>query len=810
MQCINKTAFLLATLILAACATERAVPLPDNSAPVPAAPPRSSARRPAATAPSVPLQEPEQGLRTVIEAYRTGNTRSVIAAANALAERYPGSAWYKRALFVTEQSFIQADLADEADAAMLRVRAEYPEMADYGLSLLADYHYSGRRFTQAAALYQDLADAYPKSSLAVRAVYRRGQALLEGYAYAPAADLLEAFLQNNPRSEFAPDAGIALGQALLDDGRFNDAVAAYRDVWVKYPGTPADQEAVKALAMLSVSGIDIAAWTGQELHERGRNLFRTAQYDKAVEAFGKLLAVEPKTPHRAEALFQTGLSQFKLGKRGDAAVVLERMVADYPGDERAAEALYWTGKCYSKLGDRDRAVKTFQKLLARHHDSEWADDALFVMGNIHREANDMKKALTFYSRLASDYPESRFADSSMWWMAWSLYNAGEYRKAEQKLQDLARRYPRSFLANQALYWQGRIAERTGNPEKAAALYTRVAKRAGYTYYGYRALERLARANTGDRPAQAVDAAVEAAAPCTEPSCPDVDPLVSYETDDGPPVWTEETRQLLTTQPSFRKTLELMHLEMRKEAAAELWYLQDRLPRKQGALIGLSKAFFELGDYHRSLLLVLRNYERYLDGEVRETPADLWLLAYPQGYWDSILSYSRKYGQDPYFIAAIIREESQFHAEALSPAGARGVMQVMPTTGEWIARNIRMSGFDRARLFESDTAINLGTWYISHLMKKFKNDPLFVAAAYNAGPEAVAGWLGKSPRNSDRDEFVEAIPYSETRGYVKKVLRNYAEYRRIYGKAAPGAARQPVPPLTGTIGSLVVDETVESR
>ena len=119
--------------------------------------------------------------------------------------------------------------------------------------------------------------------------------------------------------------------------------------------------------------------------------------------------------------------------------------------------------------------------------------------------------------------------------------------------------------------------------------------------------------------------------------------------------------------------------------------------------------------------MLRNYERYLDGEARETPADLWLLAYPQGYWDSILSYSRKYGQDPYFIAAIIREESQFRAEALSPAGARGVMQVMPATGEWIAQNIRMPGFDRTRLFEYDTAINLGTWYISHLMKKFRND-----------------------------------------------------------------------------------------
>ncbi len=95
----------------------------------------------------------------------------------------------------------------------------------------------------------------------------------------------------------------------------------------------------------------------------------------------------------------------------------------------------------------------------------------------------------------------------------------------------------------------------------------------------------------------------------------------------------------------------------------------------------------------------------------------------------------------------------------------------------------ISGFDREKLFDSDTAINIGTWYISQLMKRFKNDPLLVAAAYNAGPEAVQGWIAKNGYHGERDQFVELIPYFETRGYVKKVLRNYAEYKRIYEKTA---------------------------
>jgi soluble lytic murein transglycosylase len=119
--------------------------------------------------------------------------------------------------------------------------------------------------------------------------------------------------------------------------------------------------------------------------------------------------------------------------------------------------------------------------------------------------------------------------------------------------------------------------------------------------------------------------------------------------------------------------------------------------------------------------------------------------------------------------------------------------------------VRVPGFDSNKLFNSDTAINIGTWYIGHLMKRFKGDALFTAAAYNAGPEAVSAWLNKNGRGSERDEFVESIPFIETRGYVKKVMRNYAEYTRIYGRTVQNASRlttrdEGTPgPLTGSLG-----------
>jgi soluble lytic murein transglycosylase len=794
MHFSKKIILVFVLLSLAACAAEKVAPLRDTADVVPL--------RPAPQPPSV--TDPEQGLKSAADAYRAGNGDAALFVSRQVTEQYPGTPWYKRSLFLAEQALIQMDRPSEADAAMLRAQAEYPELADYAVSILADYHFAKARYTEAAALYQHAAERYPTSSLAVRSAYRRAVALLESYAYAAAAEALEKFLRDNPRSEFCPDAGIGLGRALTAEADLARAVRAYQDVWIKYPGNPADQDVERALAEFRASGVEVPELTSDELYERGRNLFRTNQYEKAVETFTKILAADANYPNRPDVLLRTGIGQLNLGRRTDAVATLEKMMQEHPLDQRVPEALYWIGKSYGKLGERDKGVKAFQKILDSYSESEWADDALFLTGNIYREANDMKKALTYYGRLATECPGSKFSDSAVWWKAWAYYTAGDYKKTGQTLQELVNQYPRSFLVGQARYWQGRAAEKRGETSRAATYYGKVIKRSPYTYYGYRASERLmnlelpilAAVNSADAEVNDV------------PEYPDAANPQDQNDTDGPPVWTAEALETLSAEPSFKKSLELMYLGMKKEAAEELWFLQDRLPRKRGALLGLSKTFFELGDYYRSLTLVLRNYERYLDGEARETPEDFWLLAYPQGYWDSIVSYSRKYGQDPYFVAAIIREESQFHAEALSPAGARGVMQVMPTTGEWIAQVIRMRGFDQSRLFDSDTAINLGTWYISHLMKRFRGDPLFVAAAYNAGPEAVTAWLSRNGRGTERDEFVESIPFSETRGYVKKVLRNYAEYKRIYGKTSLTTSLVPAGPEKN-LRSMVRDVEVRT-
>ncbi|OGW45527.1 MAG: hypothetical protein A2X57_09390 [Nitrospirae bacterium GWD2_57_8] len=723
------------------------------------------------------MDGPEEGFTAAMNAFKAGDMEKARLASLQVLDQFPKTPWARRSLFLLGRVFIAQDKAGMAEAVMVRVAAEYPELADYGFYLLAEYHQSGGRPAEAAKHYRRISESYPDSFWLVQSRIKLGQSLFDAAVYSQAAEAFEYFLKTHPRSDSCPDMGVGLGRSLAAAGKPDQAARAYVDLYVRYPGSPTDEEVEKALAELKQKGAAVPELTAEEQYERAKNLVKAKQHEKALRSFELALERDPEHPRKADVLLRSGIALFHLGRRSEAAAALEGMANGSKAAPGSAEALKWLARSYSRLGKREEAVGSYLRLIANYPDHEFADEALYLVGNIYRDAREAKKALRFYDQLVADFPRSKFADSALWWKAWTYYTSGDYTRTIQTLDRLIALYPKSFLVYQARYWQGRSAERAGDTGKAAGHYRWVLDRAPYSYYGYRAAERLA---GRDMPVQAAQAV---ATPAQETGIADSsaqeDPA-DFPDSDGPPVWTEEAVRALSSHPAFRKALELMYLDMKSEAAAELWALKDRVPRKQGMLLGLSKTFFELGDYHRSLLLVLRNYTRYLDGSAGDTPADFWLLAYPLGYWETIQSYAKQYDQDPFFVASIIRQESMFQIDALSPAGARGVMQVMPATGEWVAQMVRMKDYSHRKLLDSDTSIHIGTWYISYLMKRFKGDPLIVAASYNAGPAAVASWLEKNGKAFERDEFVESIPFTETRWYVKKVLQNYREYRRVYG------------------------------
>jgi soluble lytic murein transglycosylase len=228
--------------------------------------------------------------------------------------------------------------------------------------------------------------------------------------------------------------------------------------------------------------------------------------------------------------------------------------------------------------------------------------------------------------------------------------------------------------------------------------------------------------------------------------------------------------------AYRRATELKILGLDMDAAREVAALADRYARDPDLLVSLSTMLNEVGAYHHALRLARTRFRDQLERTGGLLSPSLWSVAYPTGLLPTIKLQGAK-GVDPYLIAAIIREESQYDLKAVSRVGAIGLMQVMPATANSVAQRAGIPAVGREDLFDQETNIRIGVRYVEQLLEQFSGNLVYTVAAYNAGPIAVTNWLTQHQQHSP-DEFVELIPYQETRQYVKRVLRSYREYVRL--------------------------------
>lgn len=157
----------------------------------------------------------------------------------------------------------------------------------------------------------------------------------------------------------------------------------------------------------------------------------------------------------------------------------------------------------------------------------------------------------------------------------------------------------------------------------------------------------------------------------------------------------------------------------------------------------------------------------------------WItIFYPQPHRDLVITASLEYEVDPYLVFGIIRAESKYQTAARSPVGARGLMQIMPETAEWIASQKGIADFDTDTLHDPQVNVDFGCWYLASLSREFNGQVPLMVAAYNAGRGTVQQWVAKGTWNGDPDDL-ENIPFDETREYVRNVLKNYEAYKAIY-------------------------------
>lgn len=453
----------------------------------------------------------------------------------------------------------------------------------------------------------------------------------------------------------------------------------------------------------------------------------------ALDVATAIVATDPPSSLRAEALWVRARAEYALGARDVAEEICRELGARAPADV-GSRALAAAARWRWNDDDDDGAQALFRELLARFPDAREAPEALYAIGRIDQEAGRYDAAGVAYTEMSERWPTSRNADDARWRAGWVHYLAGDPAGAAARFGALARDSPRATRIA-AEYWEARSLEVLGDPSAPGRL-EHVAEHHPTTYYGA-----LARARLG-MPAPISDPSLIAAA----------------------------------TRPAFPDGLEGPHAE-RARALWELGYF--RLARLEiDALAPSAPAEDVLAAYAAveapgPALRVARS---------RVLGSDRQYL-YPLGYWDVVREQAAARNLDPLLVTALIRQESLFAPDAVSPADAHGLMQLLPGTAREVAASTGMPPPDRAALHRVGTNVTLGTALLRSLLDRYQGSEVKALAAYNAGVDAVTKWerrYGERPE----DEFVELISFRETRDYVKAVLAHYEVYRDLYASAAP--------------------------
>ncbi|GAG61818.1 unnamed protein product, partial [marine sediment metagenome] len=229
---------------------------------------------------------------------------------------------------------------------------------------------------------------------------------------------------------------------------------------------------------------------------------------------------------------------------------------------------------------------------------------------------------------------------------------------------------------------------------------------------------------------------------------------------------------------LNKATELLKLEFLSSASLEIEAGSSEIEENPTGILEISTLFLQSNDYANSIRIIYKNFSR-LKSRLNEPYIDyLYYLYYPYGYKKLVLKYSNTYNLNPLFTLAIIRQESSFMPDAGSYAGAQGLLQIIPSTGKSIANQIGLENFNDSMLLDPEISINMGTFYLRQQLDNFNQSKIYCLGAYNGGPGAMSDWISRWG-DKDTEEFIENIPYNETRDYIKKVMGNYYFYQMLY-------------------------------
>ena len=551
-----------------------------------------------------------------------------------------------------------------------------------------------------------------------------------------------------------------LARARRDAGAERQALLA---LWSGHPRSPLAAQAERRLGKAALT-VDATVARAESLVELHRNR-------QGLEVLRPVLPrLKVPDPLACRARLVEGRALRKERRHAEVQEVLAPVVRACTDPELRVRALYLLGTSQSVVAPA-QAVKTFDALAKEFPENPLADDALYVAADLLAQDGDTDAALSRLDRIAERYPGGDQLGEALFKVFWLRHGAGDQPGALAALQALEKARAgaeESYDLERARYWRARVLNQGKGSDEALGLWEALALGHPGTYYGLMARERLAERD----PVRASRVGTQLA---TLPA--------------GATPADFETGTLLD-DPHFLAGVELLRLGFNDAASSELLAARrtGQPPEAQRLLVEALSRTGDVRSAHGVARLTLR---RDLSGPVAPGSRDLWSIAYPDAFRDLVVRYTRGSGVEPELLQALMREESALDPRALSWAGAVGLTQLMLPTAREMARALRIRAPNAEQLQNPSTNIQLGAAYLGHLLQRFDGNVALALASYNAGEGMVSRWRSARPE-SELDRWVEEIPLTETRSYVKRVLRSWNTYRLLGGRPLPGVVKTTAP------------------
>ena len=649
---------------------------------------------------------------------------------------------------------IKLNAKDFAGAASLldaRVIKDQTSVYDYALSMRGNALEQIGKDVEARAIYQQLLHDYP-TSLRARDAGLRAAALLMKNNEAAAVPLLL-----NDLIEADDPAALLAGAKAYEQTSANlRALGLYRRIYFFAPASAESAEATTAITRLGSTPVPAST---EEAMARADLLYANKKYNDAIVAYGDAFTRFPPTATNENQL-RRGISAYSVRKTPDAVSSLT-IIPTSAGETRA-EALFYLAQTYARARQWEQARATLEDMRKNFSGSNFTPRAFVAVGQLADDAKNSTDAQYFFRSAVQSFPDSIEVAQAQFNLAWDAHLAKNFSESSRLLTEHLAFYADKNTDNRGRsgYWAARDSERAGKRAEARALYEAMLARYDANWYGYLAKQRL------DVLSKTTQPKVFEANSVVARAVANLKTVTVAEETAGP---EEETRILKADQ--------LSNIGLDEWALNELKRAGDKAADSPKVNLAIAKIYRSDDDNVRALNTLKVSYPDYSQMKPEELTKEEWDVFYPLAYWDIIQQESRARNLDPYQVAGLIRQETIFATRSRSSANAYGLMQVLVPTAKLTARKYGLSQDITAEsLYQPRLNIQLGTAYLRDQIDKFGRIE-YVAAAYNAGPLRAVQWKASLP--FDIDEWAEAVPFKETRGYIQGVVRNRLQYLRLY-------------------------------